>query len=65
LVKVKAIKRDALHADADRGNTGPNVTVETVLVHAEIGGRVAKAQESRCGAGRGHLVSLVSVVPAV
>jgi hypothetical protein len=65
LVKVKAIECDPLHADADRGNTGPHVTVETVLVHAEVGGRVAKAQESRCGAGRGHAVSIVSVVPAV
>jgi hypothetical protein len=64
-IEVKAIERYALHADADRGNTGPHVTVETALVHAEIGGRVAKAQESRSGAGRGHAVSLVSVVPVV
>lgn len=46
-VEVKAVKSDPLRADWNHGKERTNLTIETILVHAEIGGRVAQPDEAR------------------
>jgi len=45
-IEVNAVEGDALDADAQGENARAHFTVEAVLVHAEIGGRVAQADEA-------------------
>ena len=45
-IEVNAIEGDSLDADAESEDAGTHFAVETVLVHAEIGGGVAHADEA-------------------
>lgn len=45
-VEVNAVEGDSLDADAEGGDAGTHLPVEAVLVHAEIGGSVAHADEA-------------------
>ena len=45
-VEVKAVEGNALVADRNFRDAGSNLAVESVAVHAEIGGRVAKTDEA-------------------
>jgi hypothetical protein len=42
-VKVKAIERDALRAQRNLGEAWPDLGVEPVAVHAEVGRRITHA----------------------
>jgi hypothetical protein len=46
-VEVKAVKGDALRADGDHGKQRTNLAIEAILVHSEVGGRVAQADKTR------------------
>ena len=46
-IEVKPVEGDALRADGDHGEERTNVAIEAILVHAEIGGRVAQPDEAR------------------
>jgi hypothetical protein len=46
-VKLVAIKSNAALADRDFGQVRADFAVEAVPVHAEVGGRVAVADEAR------------------
>jgi hypothetical protein len=50
-IEVNAVEGDSLDADAQGGDEWAHFPVETVLVHAEVGGGVAHADEA--GEGRG------------
>ena len=45
-IEVNAIEGDSLDADAESENARAHFAVEAVLVHAEIGGGVAQADEA-------------------
>jgi len=45
-IEVNAVEGDALNADADSEDAGAHFAVEAVLVHAEVSGRVAQADEA-------------------
>ena len=45
-IEVNAVKGDSLNADAKGEDAGAHFPVEAVLVHAEIGGGVAHADEA-------------------
>jgi hypothetical protein len=45
-VEVNAVEGDSLDADAQGEDARPHFAVEAVLVHAEIGGGVAHADEA-------------------
>jgi hypothetical protein len=45
-IEVNAVEGDSLDADAYRENARAHFPVETVLVHAEVGGGVAHADEA-------------------
>jgi hypothetical protein len=45
-VEVNAIKGDSLYTDAQGEDARAHFPVEAVLVHAEVGGRVAHADEA-------------------
>jgi hypothetical protein len=46
-LEFKAIERDALLADRDFGQTGPNFRIEAVSVHSKIGRGIAQSEETR------------------
>jgi hypothetical protein len=46
-VEVKAIKSDSLCADGDRKQARAHVAIETIFVHAQVGGRVTQSDEAR------------------
>jgi hypothetical protein len=46
-IEVKTVEGDSLRADRDDGEERTNVAIEAILVHAEIGGRVAQPNEAR------------------
>ena len=46
-IEVKPVKRDSLRPDRNHGKKRTNLAIETILVHAEIGGRVAQPNEAR------------------
>jgi hypothetical protein len=46
-VEVKAVKSDPLRADWNHGKERTNLTIEAILVHSEIGRRVAQADKTR------------------
>ena len=46
-VEFKAIEADALRADGDFGEKRTHLGIEAVAVHAEVGRRVANAQDAR------------------
>ena len=46
-IEVKAIEGDALATDRYDGYPRPHLKFEAVLVHAEIGWRIAEANEAR------------------
>ena len=52
-IEVNAIEGDSLDADAESEDAGAHFPVEAVLVHAEIGGGVAHADEAGRGRGAG------------
>ena len=45
-IEVNAVEGDSLDADAERKYAVANFAVEAVLVHAEVGGGVAQADEA-------------------
>ena len=45
-IEVNAVEGDSLNADAQGEDARPHFAVEAVLVHAEVGGGVAQADES-------------------
>ena len=45
-IEVNAVESDSLNADAQSGDVRAHFPVEAVLVHAEIGGGVAHADEA-------------------
>jgi len=45
-IEVNAVEGDSLDADAQGGDAGAHFAIEAVLVHAEIGGGVAHADEA-------------------
>ena len=45
-IEVNAIEGDALDADAESEDAGAHFAVESVLVHAEVGGGVAQSDEA-------------------
>ena len=51
-IEVNAVKGDSLDTDSQGQHAGAHFPVEAVLVHAEIGGGVAHADEA--GRGRGE-----------
>jgi hypothetical protein len=46
-VEVKAIEGDSLGADGDGRQARAHVAIETIFVHAQVGGRVAQSDEVR------------------
>ena len=46
-IEVNAVEGDSLDADAESEDAWAHFSVEAVLVHAEIGGGVAQADEAR------------------
>ena len=46
-IEVKTVESDSLCADRNLGKKRTNLAVEAILVHAEIGGRVAQPDEAR------------------
>src|SRR5215831_1525231 len=50
-IEVNAIEGDSLDADAEGEDAGADLTVEAVLVHAEVGGCVAESDEAWCRRG--------------
>ena len=46
-IEVKTVESDSLRADWDCRQGWTNVAIEAIFVHAEIGGRVAQADEAR------------------
>jgi hypothetical protein len=46
-VEVKAIKSDSLCADGNRKKARAHVAIETIFVHAQVGGRVTQSDEAR------------------
>jgi hypothetical protein len=40
-IEVKPVKGDSLRPDRNHGKKRTNLAIEAILVHAEIGGRVA------------------------
>ena len=50
-IKFKAIKADALNADADFGQVPPHLRIEAVPVHAEIARRIAETNDPGQEAG--------------
>ena len=46
-IEVNAVEGDSLDADAQGEDARPHFAVEAVLVHAEVGGRVAQSDEAR------------------
>ena len=51
-IEVKPVEGDSLRADRDHGKERTNVAIEAILVHAEIGRRVAHPDEARQERGR-------------
>lgn len=49
-VEFKTVERDALHPDRDHRKPRPDLGVEPVAVHAEVGGGVAQAQQAAISA---------------
>ena len=45
-IEVNAIEGDSLDTDAESEDAGAHFAVETVLVHAEVGGCVAQTDEA-------------------
>ena len=45
-IEVNAVEGDSLDADAESQDAGAHFAVEAVLVHAEVGGGVAHADEA-------------------
>ena len=45
-IEVNAVEGDSLDADAESENARTHFAVEAVLVHAEVGGCVAQADEA-------------------
>jgi hypothetical protein len=45
-IEVNAIEGDSLDADTQREDAGAHLPVETVLVHAEIGGCVTQSDQA-------------------
>jgi hypothetical protein len=45
-IEVNAVEGDSLDADAQSEDARPHFAVEAVLVHAEVGGGVAHADEA-------------------
>lgn len=45
-VQVKPVKGDALHADGNFGQVRPHDGAENLAIHAEVGWRVAHADEA-------------------
>ena len=46
-IEVNAVEGDSLDADAESDDAGAHLAVEAVLVHAEVAGGVAQADEAR------------------
>jgi hypothetical protein len=46
-VEVKAIKSDSLRADGDGRQARAHIAIETIFVHAKVGGRVAQSDETQ------------------
>jgi hypothetical protein len=46
-IEVKAIKGHSLRTDRDRAKEGTHVTIEAILVHAQVRGCVAQSDEAR------------------
>lgn len=46
-IEVKTVESDSVRADRDYIQERPNVAIEAIFVHAEIGGRVAQPNEAR------------------
>jgi hypothetical protein len=45
-IEVNAVEGDSLNADAQGEDARPHFAVEAVLVHAEIGGRIAQSDNA-------------------
>ena len=50
----KSVEGPALSSNADLGKAGADIGVESILVHSEVAGGVAKSDEPRCNGGPGH-----------
>lgn len=46
-VQFKSVKGNALLADGDLSQVPPHLTVESVLIHSQIAGRIAQTNKSR------------------
>ncbi len=46
-IEVKAVEGDPLDADGDLGEARAHLGAEAVAIHAEVGRRVAQADEAR------------------
>jgi hypothetical protein len=46
-IEVKTVESDSLCPDRNHGKKRTNLAIEAILVHAEIGGRVAQPDEAR------------------
>jgi hypothetical protein len=63
-IEVKAVEGDALCSHRDGSDARTHVAVESVLVHAEIGRRVAKPDEAgNGGAGRSASCTAIRAAP--
>jgi hypothetical protein len=46
-VEFKSVEGNALSADGNGGEKGPDLSIEAVTVHAEIAGRIAESHQAR------------------
>jgi hypothetical protein len=46
-VEVKPVESNSLRPDRNHGKKRTDIAIEAILVHAEIGGRVAQPDEAR------------------
>ena len=46
-VEFKAIEADALLANGDFGQVRPNLGIEPIAIHAEVGWRITKPDDAR------------------
>ena len=55
----KSVKSPALSSNANLSKTWADIGIESILVHSEVAGGVAKSDESGCNGGPGHGAKLV------
>jgi hypothetical protein len=60
-IQVKAVESDSLRSDWNDGQARAHFSVEAILVHAEVGGRVSETDEARRGRNAGGLHDVAAI----